>query len=115
MSRPAEANLSVQIESTEDVLASVDLDFRLLTGNGAFRRHLLRNSARANARRKVALLFDDLDNFKSLNDTLGFHGGDFLLLEVARRLTACVREYDTIARVGRRRVCGRAGKSERTC
>jgi diguanylate cyclase (GGDEF)-like protein len=47
-----------------------------------------------------ALMVLDLDNFKPLNDTLGHHAGDLLLLEVARRLIECVRETDTVARVG---------------
>jgi diguanylate cyclase (GGDEF)-like protein/PAS domain S-box-containing protein len=47
-----------------------------------------------------ALMVLDLDNFKQLNDTLGHHAGDLLLLEVARRLIECVRETDTVARVG---------------
>jgi diguanylate cyclase (GGDEF)-like protein/PAS domain S-box-containing protein len=51
-------------------------------------------------RRKLALILVDLDNFKSLNDTLGHDAGDLLLQEVARRLTACVRKYDAVARVG---------------
>ncbi len=47
-----------------------------------------------------ALMFLDLDNFKPLNDTHGHATGDLLLIEVARRLKACVRQVDTVARIG---------------
>ncbi|MFA5984450.1 MAG: EAL domain-containing protein [Methylococcaceae bacterium] len=48
----------------------------------------------------AALMFIDLDNFKSLNDTLGHDFGDLLLVEVANRLKHCVRVVDTVARFG---------------
>lgn len=47
-----------------------------------------------------AVMFLDLDNFKPLNDKHGHEAGDMLLIEVAQRLTFCVREADTVARIG---------------
>jgi diguanylate cyclase (GGDEF)-like protein/PAS domain S-box-containing protein len=47
-----------------------------------------------------ALMFLDLDKFKILNDTLGHDYGDMLLVEVAKRIKSCVREVDTVSRIG---------------
>lgn len=49
---------------------------------------------------KLGLLYVDLDRFKEINDTHGHHVGDAVLTEVARRLTASVRDSDSVARLG---------------
>jgi diguanylate cyclase (GGDEF)-like protein/PAS domain S-box-containing protein len=61
-------------------------------------RQAMVNSSRNRA--SGALLFIDLDNFKTLNDTKGHGVGDLLLIEVSKRLQACVREGDTLSRFG---------------
>jgi len=54
----------------------------------------------ARAQTHGAVLFIDLDNFKSLNDTRGHDIGDLLLTEVPRRIRTCLRDEDTVARLG---------------
>src|SRR5262249_10786997 len=51
-------------------------------------------------RGKLAMMYLDLDKFKPVNDTLGHGVGDLLLKEVAHRMQGCVRESDTVGRIG---------------
>jgi diguanylate cyclase (GGDEF)-like protein/PAS domain S-box-containing protein len=100
--------VSVFRDVTEAALKSEQLayaaDHDPLTGLP--NRNLLKDRTRqaiARAQRKhegFALLFLDLDRFKAINDSMGHASGDALLVDVARRLTDCVREEDTIARLG---------------
>lgn len=63
------------------------------------RLHLELGETRRN-HKMLAVMFLDLDNFKNINDTLGHSIGDKLLKKVAGRLKTCIRETDTIARIG---------------
>jgi len=49
---------------------------------------------------QLALLFIDLDRFKEVNDSLGHHMGDMLLIDAGQRIKNCVRDSDTVARLG---------------
>jgi diguanylate cyclase (GGDEF)-like protein len=108
------SQISVSLENgrLEDSLAHVtrlkdDLHFRalhdVLTGLG--NRALLWDALShledpTRGERQSAVLLLDLDDFKTVNDTLGHQAGDQLLVEVSRRLEACCRPDDTIARLG---------------
>ncbi|MDX2470800.1 MAG: EAL domain-containing protein, partial [SAR324 cluster bacterium] len=78
--------------------------YDLLTNlpNRALFREKLRHELAVSDRKsyQVAVLFLDLDRFKQVNDSLGHDAGDRLLIEVASRLTSCVRSSDTVARIG---------------
>lgn len=68
-------------------------------------RHLFNESlnemlAGTGRRRRIALLYIDLDHFKSVNDTLGHHVGDGLVRAAARRILGVIREHDLAARLG---------------
>ncbi len=62
--------------------------------------HALSRLPRAPQGMAVTVLFLDLDNFKTVNDTLGHDAGDRLLITVAQRLQAMTRNFDTVARLG---------------
>ena len=84
----------VQYLATHDVLTGLP--------NRAMFTELLQQSVKLVRRdqRKCALLFIDLDGFKFVNDSLGHAAGDALLVQVAGRLRACLRESDVVARLG---------------
>jgi diguanylate cyclase (GGDEF)-like protein len=85
---------ALQEQATHDALTG--LPNRLL-----FSDRLTRSMAEARRHKQMlAVMFLDLDGFKLVNDTLGHDGGDLLLRKVAERLTGCLREVDTVARMG---------------
>jgi diguanylate cyclase (GGDEF)-like protein/PAS domain S-box-containing protein len=102
------AHLAVTRDVTERKLAEQKINtlafYDQLTGlpNRTLLADRLKQTLTASSRSGIcgALLFIDLDHFKTLNDTQGHDIGDMQLKQVAARLTTCVREGDTVARVG---------------
>ena len=87
-------------EANIEQLAFYDPMTRLPNRRLLLDRLQLALAARVRSQRRGAILFIDLDDFKSLNDTLGHDAGDLMLQQVAQRLLACVRACDTVARLG---------------
>jgi diguanylate cyclase (GGDEF)-like protein/PAS domain S-box-containing protein len=75
--------------------ALTDLPNRVL-----FREQIERELRRLSRGEQFALLYIDIDEFKSINDSLGHHVGDELLKAVAARIRGCIRESDLVARLG---------------
>jgi len=110
--RDAEGNpsaiLAINTDITERKAADSKIHhlayFDVLTGlpNRVLLRERMESALAANlvGKRVGALLMIDLDDFKTLNDTVGHDIGDLLLQAVGSRLTSCVRKADTVARLG---------------
>lgn len=100
--------LVILLDVTEKYLAAEKImhmaKYDALTGLAnriLFRERLAKALAAAKtAGSMCAVLFVDLDGFKNINDTLGHDAGDAVLKEAAQRLMACVRQRDTVARMG---------------
>jgi len=95
-------NVSKRKVTEEEAIRSANYDF--LTGlpnRSYFLNHLDQDVKRAErSGLSIALLFIDLDGFKSVNDRQGHNAGDQLLQQVAQRIGRCVRGTDTVARLG---------------
>lgn len=95
-------DISERKKADEHIWRQSNIDFLTHLPNRRLLQDRLRQEIRKCGRGggQVALLLVDLDNFKETNDTLGHDVGDQLLIEVAQRLSHCVRDSDTVARVG---------------
>ena len=95
-------DITLSREAADEIrhLAYYDLLTRLPNRRLLLERLKQAQAASVRSGRQGALLFIDLDDFKTLNDTLGHDIGDILLQQVAQRLESCVREGDNVARLG---------------
>lgn len=99
-------SLAQQRRDIEHNTRALERQARIDPLTGLANRHLLTErldqvlSHARRANRVASVLMLDLDRFKTVNDSLGHSQGDILLVEVARRLSQCIREDDTVARLG---------------
>ncbi|MGZ5007313.1 MAG: EAL domain-containing protein [Methylobacter sp.] len=96
------SDISVRKKSEEEIKQLAYYDPLTTLPNRRLLLDRLQQALASSTRSKKygALIFIDLDNFKSLNDHLGHDMGDLLLQQVAQRLLDCVREGDTVSRQG---------------
>ncbi|CAN5128821.1 hypothetical protein BH11PSE11_BH11PSE11_38650 [soil metagenome] len=107
-SRPMESSIWIYTDVTDRKLAEQKIEFiayhDTLTGlpNRLLAQDRLQQAMTHadRTRSRIAFLFLDLDNFKTINDSLGHAVGDMLIKQVAVRLTECVRESDIVSRQG---------------
>ena len=96
------SDITARKKAEEEIYSLAYYDILTKLPNRRFMIDRLRQAQLISARSKLygALLFLDMDKFKTLNDTLGHDHGDLFLIEIAARLLNCVREVDTVARIG---------------
>lgn len=96
------SDISEQKKAEELILRQANYDSLTNLPNRRMFHNLLEQEIKKSHREKraFALIFLDLDDFKSINDSKGHEYGDELLVEAGKRITNCVRESDTIARIG---------------
>lgn len=95
-------DISDKKESQEVIWRQANFDpLTQLPNRSMFHDKLMLEISRAQHGNTIfALLFIDLDLFKEINDTLGHHVGDLLLIEAGKRISSCVRKSDMVARLG---------------
>nr|WP_289851836.1 EAL domain-containing protein [Marinobacter salexigens] len=95
------SDISGKVRSDELIWRQANYDFLTNLPNRYMFQDRLEQEIRKSLRHNslLALLFIDLDHFKDVNDTLGHPVGDQLLVEAAVRISSCVRDSDTVARM----------------
>jgi diguanylate cyclase (GGDEF)-like protein/PAS domain S-box-containing protein len=96
------SDITQKKESDEEIWRHANFDSLTQLPNRRLFRYRLEQEIRKSNRAglPLALMFIDLDRFKEVNDTLGHDQGDQLLTQTAQRIVECVREADTVARMG---------------